>query len=755
MTAKRHWLWLFAAGLLVPAIRCAAQGSAFSVQPLTGERVQVVGGTIFTGSANVTIPNTTLALTDNATNSIFITSAGTLSIGTSGMGANFPIATVITANGVIISVQDNRASAALGTGIGSAVPAATTVSGADITFPGRVLFSNLPPGNLIADYRLPATETGNAVNDSSPAGNSAQLNSACTGGSAPTRVSGTGGLSFSGSNCFNLPSALNSARTILVSLSLQPSAQTHSYVAPILGNGNGAASNANGLMVICGTNSGGGGLANCSYKSVSGSAQANGTNSTVGGTLVLAVTFGSAGESTVDHLYINGVEVAYTVAQSQSAGLQTVGNYVAGGTATGNGFGTVDSGTWLVGTEYRIVMYSRFLSSAEIAAASVVLQQDLAARGVTTFGEFSTSATDSWMALGDSITAGAGSLGTPWPSQVTLNGTWAPGFNDGTGGNSASSIATSCTNGQLNSLYSSLANRNLVILFAGTNDLVAGKTPAQAWNSLASCGAALKKVGYQTIILTMLDRTGQDANHDSLNTLIRTNAIPTYFNSVTDVAEDVSLGADAASAGACFQDGIHPTQGCSSNNLVPPIQRAVNALFGNLNFSVANTYASGAAAATAVTAASESGNTITITTTLNPGVGRSVSCTGITPSGYNSPTPGWRVLTSSASSFTTYSDTTGLGAGTVFGSCSVSQEVEADVYAILNNTGNHTLMSCVGRTWPIVRKNINAGSATITPWGSETINGSATFTLTTNNTVTLYPVLTSASAAGCNWRTIP
>jgi hypothetical protein len=82
---------------------------------------------------------------------------------------------------------------------------------------------------------------------------------------------------------------------------------------------------------------------------------------------------------------------------------------------------------------------------------------------------------------------------------------------------------------------------------------------------------------------------------------------------------------------------------------------------------------------------------------------------------------------------------------------------EVDVYAILNNTGNHTLISCVG--WPVdkplVRKNINAGAVTIVPWGAELVNGNATYVLGSNASVTLYPVLISASAAGCNWRTMP
>lgn len=103
-----------------------AQTSAFSVQPLTGERVQVVGGTIFTGTTNVTIPNTTFTLTDGATNYIFITTTGVLSINTSGMGTNFQVATVITSNGNIVSITDNRANAVFDAGATGVISAATS-----------------------------------------------------------------------------------------------------------------------------------------------------------------------------------------------------------------------------------------------------------------------------------------------------------------------------------------------------------------------------------------------------------------------------------------------------------------------------------------------------------------------------------------------------------------------------------------------------------------------------------------------------
>lgn len=67
---------LLIATFLLVGIRARAQSNAFSVQPLTGERVQVMGGSVFTGSANVVIPTTILTLTDNTINYIYITNLG-------------------------------------------------------------------------------------------------------------------------------------------------------------------------------------------------------------------------------------------------------------------------------------------------------------------------------------------------------------------------------------------------------------------------------------------------------------------------------------------------------------------------------------------------------------------------------------------------------------------------------------------------------------------------------------------------------
>ena len=77
----------------------------------------------------------------------------------------------------------------------------------------------------------------------------------------------------------------------------------------------------------------------------------------------------------------------------------------------------------------------------------------------------------------------------------------------------------------------------------------------------------------------------------------------------------------------------------------------------------------------AISGAAESGNTVTITSGLNPAAGLTVNISGVTPSGYNGT---WVVLTSSATNFT-YTDTTSaLGSGTSFGTASAAGSTICD-----------------------------------------------------------------------------
>lgn len=71
----------------------------------------------------------------------------------------------------------------------------------------------------------------------------------------------------------------------------------------------------------------------------------------------------------------------------------------------------------------------------------------------------------------------------------------------------------------------------------------------------------------------------------------------------------------------------------------------------------------------AITAASEVTNTVTITSSLNPSLGSTVTISGVVPNGYNG---SYVVLFSSPTTFTYTNPTAGLGAGSAFGAAVVT-----------------------------------------------------------------------------------
>jgi len=90
-----------------------------------------------------------------------------------------------------------------------------------------------------------------------------------------------------------------------------------------------------------------------------------------------------------------------------------------------------------------------------------------------------------------------------------------------------------------------------------------------------------------------------------------------------------------------------------------------NTLTGNIAVS--------AAPSTPITAASESGTTVTITSTLNPGVDEVAFITDVTPSAYNGT---WIVTQSSATSFQYINTASGLADATAFGTATGGQTTE-------------------------------------------------------------------------------
>jgi hypothetical protein len=628
--------------------------------------------------------------------------------------------------------------------------------------PGSPGFNSVPvTSGLLAEYRMLPSENCASIVDYSGNNN----NAVGTVGTAPTIIALTGGCTFLRNGAISLPSVLNSALTVQLFFTSGTIANPTGFSGCLICGG-GALANSIGLFLMNGTFNGTGTLPGTNFLRPL-SAHLSGTVGAQSHTTVAANAPQSIAWTldTADHIYMGQTESALYYAQTvSSAGAQTVGNFQLGGRSDAL-FGDVVS--WFNGMIYYAVFYNRVLTAVEISQNAQFMQAAMTKRGVNTSIVNTAGAvfvSNQFVGDGDSITSGPQTTNTGYPELLTLNGTW----NVSNNGQSAVNMSTF---GGSNGLYSAASQAvdplflpqstgNVVAIWAGTND----NSPNAEAGLQGYCNQR-RVFGWKCFVITMISRNGEDAFKNTYDTWMRQNWTQ-FADGLIDIAADPNLGADNAFASANFfiqAAGIHPLQSSIYNIEVPAVQRVINRYYGNRDFSSATTYSSAAAAAVATTAGSESVNTVTITFAATPAncqVGNSIVIAGTTPAGYSNATAGnpvsWKIITRSGTQVTYFTNTTGLGAITVQGTGVCSQRQDADQYAILNfGAGNHTLDSCVGYTGSnLYTKNINAVASTIVPFGSETIDGAASLTITQNQVRILQSQLVSSSAAGCTWKVL-
>lgn len=619
------------------------------------------------------------------------------------------------------------------------------VRGQNANFPaggtsgGGQFFNVLPSATtLLGWYQIPATDSAATLTDSSGNGRTG----GGTTGTAPTITAVTGGLACNNAGGALLPAALNSAKTIMVWMTA--GIQTHGSSGIVTGSG--ATWTAFNLLQQTNSNA----LSPQDIDSTSGRST---TRYDFWGTGSLAETF-----DTNNRIYMNGVEYTgnyFSNSNGSSSGIQAAGQYSVCGFVQGTSSNFLNTGTII----YQVAMWSNVLTAAQIASADQVMNSMEASAGVFR-SIFNNTLDTSNQILGtaDSIGAGAGitqavmntssSVGS-----MTLDDTWVQS-NLATSGFTLQNLTQSVPSfiGQLRPQ----SVQNIHLIWGSTNDIVTNASTAAATlgyltNMCRQSRAAVTSA--KCLVVDMMDVTGSDAGKNGYDALFR-QKWSNFADGAIDLASDPNMGADGAGANTLyFLDGKHPTQHASYNDITPMIQRGINRMYACHDFSCATVYASSAPAASAVTATAEATNTMTFTTALNPPVGSSVVCTGITPAGYNSPNTGWLVLTTSAGSFTAFNGTTALGAGSVFGVCSVPLQKDKDVYSIINfGAANYSLESCMGYTGQnLYIRNINVAGSTLVPFASETITGPGTTTIAAATTAILQSQLVSSAAGGCNW----
>ena len=416
---------------------------------------------------------------------------------------------------------------------------------------------------MTADYNF-LQGSGSALTDNSGNGNHGTLGA----GSSSAPVWTGKGLDFSqGQAGVSLPSALNTSQTFLFVFYAKPLPQNtlfstnfQTLVTSTLG--------ASGLNVMAAYINSIGGFEPYTYGL---STYVNGVSNTMApniysGLHVYALVCGVSGSS-VDHLYLDGAEVASYQAQGTSCGKQTSGNFY---------LGTANVPPWTAGSfngvMYRAIFWPMALSSTQIQQASGAALAEVASRGVSTSPVQQGVGTPTINCNGDSITYGYG-VTTPFCSELSL--TDQPAYtttNWGIPSVTAMALSGSDPNRVASYCRSVGAYAPIALLMEGTNDFTGGNsntTAISVMSSYAADIATLRAAGCRVFAGTMISRTGtgangasNDANKDAYDALILSQARSAGADGIIDYAANPLLGADGANSNTTYfqADGIHPTQ---------------------------------------------------------------------------------------------------------------------------------------------------------------------------------------------------
>ena len=452
-----------------------------------------------------------------------------------------------------------------------AAPAATvgstTVSGASL------------PSGATADYNF-LQGSGSVATDMSGNGNDATLG---TGTMAPSWTST--GLNFAAGQGVALPAALNGTQTFVLGLYINPlTAGTQpTNVYPVLITS--SLASAQGFNLMYDMTDAGGNFLSYTYAPTLfvNAARTTDAPNLLSGFHVLGVVLGT-GSGSLDHFYIDGVEVASYRIRGASAGAQTSGNLFLGSSGQ-----STFAASGLNGAVYRMRTYARQLSATDMATVSMAIRNDVASRGVATSPQQVGFYGPQLHAIGDSITAG---LGAPagWPALLSLANqpaytvtNWGiAGINlQALNGSEPNRVAERC---QTNS------GATVTIVFAGTNDFLlgSGSTATGVMGSLMGEVQTLKQAGCKVFVGTMISRGGNDVRGTSFDTdkdaydgLILSSAKAGGADGVIDFAANPKLGADGANTNMTYfqSDNIHPTQ-AGQTLLAAAASNALNYAYG-------------------------------------------------------------------------------------------------------------------------------------------------------------------------------
>jgi lysophospholipase L1-like esterase len=474
---------------------------------------------------------------------------------TGATGATGPAGPTVAATATslgAVQLAAGQTSAILGTASAQPVSAFAANTGAGVIAAARgTAFTAL---DTLYDF---TNQSGTSVSDRIGA------NNGTLGGATPPTWTGNG-LAFSAGSNVALPAALNGEKTFYYAVFVTPigAGQQPTNVYPAIMTSSTGGTGFNVMLQLPGEISTG--QSDHTYTTtLYPNALSTASLNTLSGFEVLTVVCGS-GSGSLDHIYVDGVEVSYST-QASNCGAQTAGNLY---------LGTAPVSPWTSGF-FPGTFYGFGASSTQHTVAQI--QQNVsaffalaAAKGVPTTPLPVSLAQPQLLALGDSITAGTNSQ-TPYTAQLNLVN--QPAYtisNYGIIGIRLAAILSHEAN-RAAPLCNTQAGPAVAILEAGTNDLASVNplSPQAVWSSAAAWAALMRKAGCIPFINTMISRTangygGQtmDALKDAYDALILQQAKAAGFAGVLDVAANPVLGADGAYNNATYfqaVDHIHPT----------------------------------------------------------------------------------------------------------------------------------------------------------------------------------------------------
>ncbi len=291
------------------------------------------------------------------------------------------------------------------------------------------------------------------------------------------------------------------------------------------------------------------------------------SSDTLQGTHTFALTLGSDSASDPNRFYIDGAETTYTGARGAAAGVATA-DYDVCGISTGYP-------TYFPGAFYYFEAFSDEKTAAQVQQETAAVTQIVASRGVAFKAAPDPTIRSLYVAVGDSLTEGEG----PQPSSRFI----APGdafdvLNLGLGSANTDDLLE-LFEAREATLYRRNAGRNVLRLWAGTNDVSGGgRTPQQALDGIRSYCRKAKAAGFQTIVSDMISRTGNDNNMLALNALLTSE--DTGCDLVLDLASNPLLGAVGANASTTYYQGddLHLSLAGQQNLVAPAETRAIDLL---------------------------------------------------------------------------------------------------------------------------------------------------------------------------------